>query len=148
MNTFTKIMDRIAIVLEYTEGRVPYEKNIAYALGMSPTQYANAKVRNSIPYKHIAEFCKVYSITINHILYAQKSDLLAKRDEEIFTPPVFEVQKQEIRIKSKNISQTVNYPLLSDKLSYDKNHVSLPKSELEFEQYIESYFENDLDKTK
>ena len=61
MNTlnvdFTEVMERVSIIMETELGVVPYDKNIANELGLSPTQFANNKKRNKIPYFEIARFC-------------------------------------------------------------------------------------------
>lgn len=81
---FADVMERVAIVLEKETGFAPYDKNIAIALNMTPTQYANNKKRNNIPFRHIAEFCAKNFITINWVLYGQSTQKLLENDEEIF----------------------------------------------------------------
>jgi len=55
---FIKVMERVAMIMETELGIAPYDKNIATELGMSPTQYANNKKRNKIPYFEITKFCQ------------------------------------------------------------------------------------------
>ena len=81
MMDFSKIMDRIAIILERERETKVFDKDIAKALDMSSTQYSNAKKRNSIPYQKIAEFCASNRININWVLYEQSTDML-KTDSE------------------------------------------------------------------
>jgi phage repressor protein C with HTH and peptisase S24 domain len=81
---FTKIMERVSMIMETELGIAPYDKNIANELGMSPTQYANNKKRNKIPYFEITNFCHKYEITINWILLGESSMKLIQREEEIY----------------------------------------------------------------
>ena len=51
---------------------------------MSPTQYANNKKRNKIPYFEITKFCHEHEITINWILLGKSSMKLIEREEEVY----------------------------------------------------------------
>lgn len=88
MNTlhvdFIKIMERVSMIMETELGIAPYDKNIANELGMSPTQYANNKKRNKIPYLEITRFCHKHEITINWILLGESSMKLIQREEELY----------------------------------------------------------------
>jgi len=81
---FDNVMDRVATIIEKNIGKMPYDKNIAEALGMSAPQYANCKKRNAVPMINVANFCKDNYVTINWVLFAQSSPRLSKNDEEIF----------------------------------------------------------------
>jgi len=81
---FTKVMERVSMIMETELGLVPYDKNIANELGMSPTQYANNKIRNKIPYFEITKFCHKHEITINWILLGESSMKLIQREEELY----------------------------------------------------------------
>jgi phage repressor protein C with HTH and peptisase S24 domain len=81
---FTEIMERVSIIMESELGIAPYDKNIASELSMSPTQYANNKRRNKIPYFEITNFCHKHGITINWILLGESSMKLIQREEEIY----------------------------------------------------------------
>lgn len=81
---FTKIMERVSMIMETELGITPYDKNIANELGMSPTQYANNKKRNKIPYFEITKFCHKHEITINWILIGESSMKLIQREEELY----------------------------------------------------------------
>jgi len=78
---FSKVMSRIAIILERENKTKILDKDIAKALGMTSTQYSNSKQRNSIPYQKVTEFCALNRISINWILYEQHSEML-KTDSE------------------------------------------------------------------
>lgn len=81
---FVDVMDRVAMIMETELGVVPYDKNIAKELGMSPTQYANNKKRNKIPYLEITRFCHKHEITINWVLLGESGMKLIEREEEIY----------------------------------------------------------------
>ena len=81
---FKDVMDRLATVIEKETKIAPYDKNIAKAIGMSPSQYANHKKRNAIPYRNVSDFCAKHSITINWVLYQQSTQKLQENEEEIF----------------------------------------------------------------
>jgi len=81
---FIKVMERVSMIMETELGIAPYDKNIATELGMSPTQYANNKKRNKIPYFEITKFCHKHEITINWILLGESSMKLIEREEELY----------------------------------------------------------------
>lgn len=87
---FVKIMDRVAIIMEIKLKAYPYDKNIADELGLSPTQYANNKARNKIPYEEISIFCDKHQITINWVLFGRSSIDLIRREEEVYKIRVIE----------------------------------------------------------
>jgi len=78
---FSKIMERIAIIIERENKVKVLDKDIAKALGMTSTQYSNSKQRKSIPYQKITEFCALNRISINWVLYEQSTEML-KTDSE------------------------------------------------------------------
>lgn len=78
---FSNVMDRVATILERESESKILDKDIAKALGMSTTQYSNAKQRNSIPYEKIAGFCAKNRVSINWVLYEQSTEML-KTDSE------------------------------------------------------------------
>jgi len=81
---FEEIMQRIATIMEINQGSMPYDKEIAYELGLSQTQYANDKKRNTIPYEEIVKLCERYSITINWVILGNSSMKLIHREEEVY----------------------------------------------------------------
>ncbi len=87
---FTKVMERVAIIMETELGITPYDKNIATELGMTPPQFANNKKRNKIPYFEITKFCHKHEITINWILLGESSMKLIQREEEIYKIRIIE----------------------------------------------------------
>lgn len=87
---FAEIMQRVASIIEIERGKKPYDKEVAYELGLSQTQYANNKKRNKIPYREIALFCDKRTITINWILLGKSSMQLIQREEDIYKIRVIE----------------------------------------------------------
>jgi len=81
---FEEIMQRVSIIIEINQGSKPYDKEIAYELGLSQTQYANNKKRNSIPYEEIVNFCDRYSITINWVILGSSGMQLIEREEDVY----------------------------------------------------------------
>ncbi len=81
---FEKVMERMAVILEQQGNSKVYDKDIASALGMTSTQYSNAKSRNSIPYERIAAFCGRRKISINWILFDQSISMLTDEHEDIY----------------------------------------------------------------
>ena len=82
--SFNEVMERVAMVVESKEGSKPYDKNIASALGISPSNYANIKKRGRIPYAEISKFCHINGITINWVLYGGNSKRLVENEEKIY----------------------------------------------------------------
>jgi repressor LexA len=81
---FKDVMERIAIVIERNDGVVPYDKRIAESLNISPTNYANMKKRNCIPFEQIAYFCGKNKITMNWILLNQHCDKIVENEEKFY----------------------------------------------------------------
>ena len=78
---FKKVMDRISHILETDMKMEPYDKQIANALGLSSTQFANNKTRGKIPYPQIEEFCDKHEITMNWVLRGKSSMRLIDTEE-------------------------------------------------------------------
>lgn len=81
---FKEIAQRIATIIEINKGSKPYDKEIAYELGLTPTQYANNKKRNKIPYEGIVHLCDRYAITINWVILGRSSMQLIQREETVY----------------------------------------------------------------
>jgi len=59
-----------------------YDKDVAYALGISQANFATMKTRNKIPYNNILDFCALKRISINWLLYDQDpSSLIHNTDK-------------------------------------------------------------------
>ena len=81
---FIDVIQRLAVIIETNLGEPPFDKQIAYELGLSPTQFSNYKKRNNIPFKKIVDFCDKYEITINWILLGKSSIELIEREEKVY----------------------------------------------------------------
>ena len=86
---FSSVMDRLATILERDGGKKIFDKEIAEALGMTGSQYSNAKKRNSIPYDKISELCAKNRISINWVLYEQNTEMLKTDMEQGFQIKLF-----------------------------------------------------------
>ena len=80
---FTDIIKRLAKIIERNSGIYPYDKKIAYELGLSATQFSNNKKRNKIPHAEISSFCNKNGIIINNVLYGEDA-MNIKNDDESF----------------------------------------------------------------
>ena len=72
---FNEVMDRVSLVIEKKLGMKPKDNVIAKYLDISPTNYANLKNRNSIPYKEIVYFSANYKISTNWIFLVRNVDV-------------------------------------------------------------------------
>ena len=77
MIDFYEVMQRVKKVLHIqTQKEKILDKDIALALQIDPQNYAVIKRRKRIPYEAIAHFSKKYKLSMNWILFAQKSPYL------------------------------------------------------------------------
>jgi ribosomal protein S8 len=77
MIDFYDVMSRIRYILStQTKKEKILDKDIALALQIDPQNYAVIKRRKRIPYEAIAHFSKKYKLSMNWILFAQKSPYL------------------------------------------------------------------------
>ncbi len=81
---FIEVMDRLAIIIEQIEGKKPYDKTIAEKLDLTPTNFANMKKRNSIPYEELALFCGKNKVSLNWVLLNQNGRMIADYEEEVW----------------------------------------------------------------
>lgn len=81
---FMDVMQRIAIIIETNTGVAPSDKQIAQELRQTPSQYANNKKRNKIPYQQIVMFCDENEITINWVLLGKSSMKLIETEEGLY----------------------------------------------------------------
>lgn len=87
---FNEVMDRVSLVIEKKLGMKPKDNVIAKYLDISPTNYANLKNRNSIPYKEIVYFSANYKISTNWIFFAQKCSSLVEEEEKYYSLKVID----------------------------------------------------------
>lgn len=79
-----KILDRLAMAMEAESGETPYEKDIAAALGLSPTNLSNMKKRGAVPFEEISLFAAKRKISINWILFGQSPRMIDEAMEDVY----------------------------------------------------------------
>lgn len=82
---FIDVMDRVSLVVEKKIAFKPTDRVIADYLNISPTNYANMKKRNKIPYEEIAYFSQKSKISMNWILFNEHCENLVKEEEKYYT---------------------------------------------------------------
>ena len=87
---FIEVMDRVSLVIEKELKMKPKDNVIAKYLDISPTNYANLKNRNSIPYKEIVYFSANYKISTNWIFFGQKCSSLVEEEEKYYSLKVID----------------------------------------------------------
>ncbi len=70
---FEEIIQRVSVILELQEKSTPQNKQIAYALGLSSSNFSNIKSRNRIPYEALAKFAKKHKTSLEFLLYGDSS---------------------------------------------------------------------------
>ncbi len=81
---FDEVMDRVASIVEKDIDAKPYDKAIAKALDMLPSQYSNMKKKNNIPFEKILAYCAKKRISSSWVFYEQSSRMLDDNTEEVF----------------------------------------------------------------
>jgi len=69
MNNFETVITKIKIILFQVQHTTVHDKDVAGALGLSPSTFASMKRRNSMPYRHILDFCINHHINANTLLF-------------------------------------------------------------------------------
>lgn len=87
---FNEVMDRVSLVIEKELKMKPKDNVIAKYLGISPTNYANLKNRNSIPYKEIIYFSAKYKVSTNWIFLNQQCSSLVEEEEKYYSLKVID----------------------------------------------------------
>jgi len=82
---FIEIMDRVSLIVEKNLGVKPTDALVAKYLDISPTNFANMKKRNSIPFKEIAYFSAKHKVSINWVLFNQYCEGLVKHEEQYYS---------------------------------------------------------------
>ena len=78
-----RVIDNLKDVLSYELGnKRVYDKDVAYALGISKESLSHLKKRNSVPYEAIVYFCAKRSLSINWILFDQVPKSLEEKTEK------------------------------------------------------------------
>ena len=87
---FNEVMDRVSLVIEKDLKMKPKDNVIAKYLGISPTNYANLKSRNRIPFEEIAYFSAKYKVSVNWILFNQKISSMVVEEEKYYSLKVID----------------------------------------------------------
>ncbi len=69
MNDFEQVIKKLKEHIAKGKERRVLDKDVANLLGVSQTQLATLKRRNSTPYKNLLEFCKREDICCNKIFF-------------------------------------------------------------------------------
>ena len=87
---FNEVMERVSLVIEKELKIQPKDKVIAKYLGLSPTNFANLKNRNSIPYEEIIYFAAKYKVSANWIFFNQKIRSMLEEEEKYYSLKVID----------------------------------------------------------
>ncbi len=69
MNNFATIITKLKNILSHARQSTVHEKDVAAALGLSPSTLASMKRRNTLPYKALLDFCALHHIDANSLLF-------------------------------------------------------------------------------
>ena len=69
MRDFSAILKELKRYLAKSKNAKVYDKDVAYALGITQMNFATIKRRNSIPYESIIRFCKKESLCGSEIFF-------------------------------------------------------------------------------
>ncbi len=100
--SFEKIMQRVAMVIETNSGIEPSDKQIAYALDISPSNYVNKKKSETIPYESLVKFCKRNKVTL-HWIVTGDCNLVQCMDEELSFRKMNSTKKHQEMHKSDDL---------------------------------------------
>lgn len=74
MNNFTTIIAKLKTILSQMKQRKVHDKDVAIALGLTPSTFASMKRRNTIPYRAILDFCAEHYINANTLLFCRPAN--------------------------------------------------------------------------
>jgi len=83
MNNFQTIILKIKAILSQKKQCKVHDKDVAEALGITPSTFASMKKRNSMPYRHILDFCVQQHINANTLLFQHPVNNMMKRPPTI-----------------------------------------------------------------
>ncbi len=78
MNNFQTIIAKLKTILKQTDRTEVHDKDVALALGITPSTFASMKRRNTIPYKAILDYCVLNRISANALLFHRPVNNLIK----------------------------------------------------------------------
>lgn len=87
---FNEVMERVSLIIEKELKIPPKDKVIAKYLGISPTNFANLKNRNRIPYEEIIYFAAKYKVSANWIFLNQQCSSLVEEEEKFYSLKVID----------------------------------------------------------
>lgn len=87
---FNDVIDKVSLIIEKKLGMKPKDNVIAKYLDISPTNFANLKNRNSIPYKEIIYFSAKYKVSTNWIFFGQQCCSLVEEEEKYYSLKVID----------------------------------------------------------
>ncbi|MHC3995725.1 helix-turn-helix domain-containing protein [Thiomicrolovo sp. ZZH C-3] len=76
MKTMADIIEHIKDVISGEVEGFVQDKHVAIALGVAQSKLATCKIRNSIPYEEVMDFCARRCISINYLFYGQSPESL------------------------------------------------------------------------
>ncbi len=100
--TFEKIMQRVVMVIEANSGIEPSDKQIAYALDMSPSNYVNKKKKETIPYESLVKFCQRNEVTLHWVITGD-CNLAQCMNEELSFRKMNSTKKHQEMLESDNL---------------------------------------------
>ena len=71
MNNFQTIIVKLKTILLQIHHTKVHDKDVAVALGITPSTFASMKRRNTIPYRAILDFCALHHINANALLFSR-----------------------------------------------------------------------------
>ncbi len=78
MNDFQTIIPKLKALLSQTQPTRVHDKDVAAALGLSPSTFASMKRRNTTPYRALLDFCAERRINANRLLFQRPANNLIK----------------------------------------------------------------------
>ena len=79
MNNFQTIIAKLKTILLQIHHTKIHDKDVAIALGITPSTFASMKRRNTIPYRAILDFCARHHINANALLFSRPINNLINR---------------------------------------------------------------------
>ncbi len=74
---------KLKTILQQIHRTKVHDKDVATALGISPSTFASMKRRNTIPYKAILDFCVLHHINANALLFNRPANNLIEAPRTI-----------------------------------------------------------------
>ncbi len=83
MNNFQTIILKIKAILSQKKQCKVHDKDVAKALGITPSTFASMKKRNRMPYRYILDFCVQHHINANTLLFQRPVNNFLERPATI-----------------------------------------------------------------